>query len=91
MERFKIEEGSWCGEPSSVGCHLSTFSCPSPPFLFRLVNMHAVITDTQRDIAQVQSKVNKLLDEDVDNRALVSLQLLTNLTLTILISSGIEA
>lgn len=52
--------------------------------------MHAVITDTQRDIAQVQSKVNKLLDEDVDKRALVSLQLLTNPTLTILISSGIE-
>ncbi|OWZ52421.1 hypothetical protein C351_03682 [Cryptococcus neoformans c8] len=38
--------------------------------LHQLVNMHAVITDTQRDIAQVQSKVNKLLDEDVDNRAL---------------------
>lgn len=39
--------------------------------------MHAVITDTQRDIAQVQSNVNKLLDEDVDHRALVNLQLPT--------------
>lgn len=38
--------------------------------LHQLVNMHAVITDTQRDIAQVQSNVNKLLDEDVDHRAL---------------------
>lgn len=44
----------------------------------RLVNMHAVITDTQRSITQVQSKVNKLLDEDVDQRALVSLRLLTS-------------
>lgn len=43
----------------------------------RLVNMHAVITDTQRSITQVQSEVNKLLDEDVDHRALVSLRLLT--------------
>lgn len=41
---------------------------------FRLVNMHAVITDTQRSINQVQSKVIKLLDQDVDQRALVSLR-----------------
>ncbi|WVQ89204.1 hypothetical protein IAS59_002951 [Cryptococcus gattii] len=38
--------------------------------LHQLVNMHAVITDTQRGITQVQSEVNKLLDEDVDQRAL---------------------
>ncbi|KIR37964.1 hypothetical protein I307_06207 [Cryptococcus deuterogattii 99/473] len=38
--------------------------------LHQLVNMHAVITDTQRSINQVQSKVTKLLDQDVDQRAL---------------------
>lgn len=35
--------------------------------------MQAVIADTQRSIAKVQSKIDKLLVEDANGRALVSL------------------
>jgi hypothetical protein len=38
---------------------------------FRLVNMQAVIADTQRGIAEVQAKIDKLLRRDIDGRALV--------------------
>jgi hypothetical protein len=37
----------------------------------RLVNMQAVIADTQRGIAEVQAKIDKLLSRDIDGRALV--------------------
>jgi hypothetical protein len=37
-----------------------------------LVNMQAVIADTQRGIAEVQDKIDRLLRRDVDGRALVS-------------------
>lgn len=36
------------------------------------MNMQAVIADTQRGIAEVQIKIDKLLRKDVDGRALVS-------------------
>ena len=36
-----------------------------------MVNMQAVIADTQRSIAEVQLKIDKLLREDVNGRALV--------------------
>lgn len=38
----------------------------------RLVNMQAVIADTQRGIAEVQAEIDKLLRRDIDGRALVS-------------------
>ncbi|WVQ78077.1 hypothetical protein IAT38_000158 [Cryptococcus sp. DSM 104549] len=38
--------------------------------LHQLVNMHAVIVDTERGLADVQRKVDILLEEDVDRRAL---------------------
>ncbi|KAK8869985.1 hypothetical protein IAR55_000555 [Kwoniella newhampshirensis] len=38
--------------------------------LHQLVNMHAVIADTERGILEVQKKLDKLLTEDVDRRAL---------------------
>lgn len=34
--------------------------------------MQAVIADTEREIAQVQEKINQLLREDVDRRTFVS-------------------
>lgn len=36
------------------------------------MNMQAVIADTQRGIAEVQTKIDRLLRKDVDGRALVS-------------------
>jgi hypothetical protein len=39
----------------------------------RLVNMQAVIADTQRGIEQVQRKIDALLSVDTDSRALVRL------------------
>jgi len=39
--------------------------------MLRLVNMQAVIADTQRGIAEVQAKIDKLLRRDIDGRALV--------------------
>ncbi|TYJ54739.1 hypothetical protein B9479_004587 [Cryptococcus floricola] len=38
--------------------------------LHQLVNLHAVIVDTQKSIKQVQGNVDRLLKEDVDHRAL---------------------
>jgi hypothetical protein len=38
----------------------------------RLVNIQAVIADTQRGIAQVQLKIDQLLRQDICGRALVS-------------------
>jgi hypothetical protein len=39
--------------------------------MLRLVNMQSVIEDTQRGIAEVQAKIDKLLRKDKDGRALV--------------------
>lgn len=38
----------------------------------RLINMQALIADTQRDIAEVQGKIDALLSLDADWRAMVS-------------------
>jgi hypothetical protein len=38
----------------------------------RLVNMQAVIADTKRGIAEVQTKIDRLLRKDIDGRVLVS-------------------
>ncbi|WVQ71418.1 hypothetical protein IAR50_000955 [Cryptococcus sp. DSM 104548] len=38
--------------------------------LHQLVNLHAVIVDTQKSIKEVQGNVDRLLKEDVDHRAL---------------------
>lgn len=37
------------------------------------MNIQAVVIDTQRGIAEVQAKIDKLLNQDTDARALVNI------------------
>jgi hypothetical protein len=59
------------------------FESSQTPAHDRLVNMQSVLVDTQRDVAGVQRKIDRLLAEDADHRAIVSVRLTCGRALTV--------